>query len=40
MARKMMSLTLAVDGRIVDPPYAARFLQAIAEQLQDPERLL
>jgi pyruvate dehydrogenase E2 component (dihydrolipoamide acetyltransferase) len=39
-ARKMMSLTLAVDGRIVDPPYAARFLQAIAEQLQEPERLL
>jgi pyruvate dehydrogenase E2 component (dihydrolipoamide acetyltransferase) len=40
MARKMMSLTLAVDGRVVDPPYAARFLQVIAEQLQDPERLL
>jgi pyruvate dehydrogenase E2 component (dihydrolipoamide acetyltransferase) len=40
VARKMMSLTLAVDGRIVDPPYAARFLQAIAEQLQKPERLL
>jgi pyruvate dehydrogenase E2 component (dihydrolipoamide acetyltransferase) len=40
MARKMMSLTLAVDGRIIDPPYAARFLQVIAEQLQDPERLL
>ncbi len=38
--RKMMNLTLAVDARIVDPPYAARFLQAVAEQLQDPERLL
>ena len=39
-ARKMMSLTLAVDGRIVDPPYAARFLQDIAGQLEDPEQLL
>ncbi len=39
-ARKMMSLTLAADGRIVDPPYAARFLQTIAERLEDPERLL
>jgi pyruvate dehydrogenase E2 component (dihydrolipoamide acetyltransferase) len=39
-ARKMMSLTLAVDGRIVDPTYAARCLQALAEGLEDPERLL
>ena len=40
VARKMMSLTLAVDGRVADAPYAARFLQVIAEQLQDPEHLL
>jgi pyruvate dehydrogenase E2 component (dihydrolipoamide acetyltransferase) len=39
-ARKMMSLTLAVDGRIVDLPYAARFLQDIAGQLESPEQLL
>jgi pyruvate dehydrogenase E2 component (dihydrolipoamide acetyltransferase) len=39
-ARKLMSLTLAVDGRIVTPPYAAEFLGAVAELLQNPERLL
>jgi pyruvate dehydrogenase E2 component (dihydrolipoamide acetyltransferase) len=40
VAHKTMSLTLTVDARVVDPPYAARFLRVIAERLQDPERLL
>lgn len=38
-ARKQMSLSLAVDHRITDGAYAARFLNLIAEQLNDPERL-
>ncbi len=37
--RKQMSLSLAVDHRIVDGVYAAKFLHLIAEQLNDPERL-
>jgi pyruvate dehydrogenase E2 component (dihydrolipoamide acetyltransferase) len=39
-ARKMMSLTLSVDARITDPPYAARFLQVVAERLENPDGLL
>lgn len=38
-ACKQMSLSLAVDHRIIDAAYAARFLNLIAEQLNDPERL-
>jgi pyruvate dehydrogenase E2 component (dihydrolipoamide acetyltransferase) len=38
-ARKHMSLSLAVDHRVVDGAYAARFLNLIAEQLNDPEHL-
>lgn len=34
--RKMVSLTLSVDGRIIDGPYAAEFLNFIVQQLQDP----
>jgi len=36
IVRKMVSLTLAVDHRIVNETYAARFLRFIKEQLQDP----
>ena len=39
-ARKMVSLTLAVDHRVINGDYAARFLNFITEQLQNPERLL
>jgi len=38
--RKRVSLSLAVDRRIVDEAYAARFLQAFAQRLEDPERLV
>lgn len=38
-ARKQMSLSLAVDRRITDGAYAAKFLNVIAERLNDPERL-
>ena len=38
--RKMVSLTLAVDHRVINGDYAARFLNFITEQLQNPERLL
>jgi len=38
--RKMMSLTLAVDHRVVDGTYAARFLNFIKEHLQNPQGLL
>ena len=38
--RKMVSLSLAVDGRVIDPEYAARFLQLLTEKLEDPERLV
>jgi pyruvate dehydrogenase E2 component (dihydrolipoamide acetyltransferase) len=39
-ARKMVSLSLAVDSRIVDGPYAAQFLNFIKEQLQNPQQLV
>ena len=39
MARKMMSFSLAVDRRIVDEFYAAKFLKCITEQLENPEAL-
>lgn len=38
--RKMVSLTLAVDRTVIDEVYAARFLNFIKEQLQNPQRLV
>lgn len=38
--RKMVSLSLAADHRVVDVPYAARFLSFIREKLQDPQQLM
>jgi pyruvate dehydrogenase E2 component (dihydrolipoamide acetyltransferase) len=40
IVRKMVSLSLAVDHRVVDGAYAARFLQSLAQKLEDPERLM
>ena len=40
VTRKMVSLTLAVDRRIADEVYAAKFLTLIKEQLQNPQRLV
>ncbi len=40
IVRKMVSLSLAVDHRVVDGAYAARFLQSLAQKLEDPERLV
>ncbi len=38
--RKMVTLSLAVDRRVIDEVYAARFLNYIAEQLQAPKQLI
>jgi len=38
--RKMVALTLAADCRIIDTGYAARFLDRIKEQLQNPQQLV
>ena len=38
--RKMVSLTLAVDHRVVSETYAAQFLKFITKQLQDPQKLV
>ena len=38
--RKMTSLTLAVDRRVIDEVYAAQFLNFIKEQLQKPQELV
>ena len=38
--RKFLSLSLAVDQRIVNETYAARFLGFIKEQLQNPQQLI
>jgi pyruvate dehydrogenase E2 component (dihydrolipoamide acetyltransferase) len=38
--RKIVSLSLAVDHRIVDGTYAAHFLAFIAEQLRNPQCLM
>jgi pyruvate dehydrogenase E2 component (dihydrolipoamide acetyltransferase) len=38
--RKMVSLSLAVDRRVVDEIYAAKFLNTICEQLQNPQQLI
>jgi pyruvate dehydrogenase E2 component (dihydrolipoamide acetyltransferase) len=37
--RKMMSLTLSIDHRIINGAYAAAFLNFIREQLQNPQQL-
>lgn len=39
-ARKLVSLSLAVDGRIVTSEYAGKFLHLITEELKDPGRLV
>ncbi|MHC4645429.1 MAG: 2-oxo acid dehydrogenase subunit E2 [Planctomycetota bacterium] len=38
--RKVTSLTLSVDHRIISGTYAAEFLKSIVEQLRDPRRLV
>jgi len=38
--RKVASLTLAVDHRIINGTYAAKFLNFIAEQLENPRQLV
>jgi pyruvate dehydrogenase E2 component (dihydrolipoamide acetyltransferase) len=38
--RKMVSLSLAVDRRVIDEVYAAKFLNTICEQLQNPQQLV
>jgi pyruvate dehydrogenase E2 component (dihydrolipoamide acetyltransferase) len=38
--RKMVSLSLAADHRVVDALYAARFLNFIREKLQNPQQLM
>lgn len=40
VARKLVSLSLAVDHRIVTSEYAARFLCLITDELNDPARLI
>lgn len=39
ITRKMVSLSLASDRRIIDEIYAAKFLNFIKEQLQNPQQL-
>lgn len=39
-ARKVVSLTVAADHRVVDGVYAAGFLSCIKEQLQDPQCMI
>ena len=38
--RKMLRLSLAVDHRVINGIYAAKFLAFIAEQLQNPQQLI
>jgi pyruvate dehydrogenase E2 component (dihydrolipoamide acetyltransferase) len=38
--RKMVSLSLAVDRRVIEEVYAAKFLKTICEQLQNPQQLV
>lgn len=40
LARKMMSLSIAVDHRVIHDDYAARFLSLVAEQLRDFKTLM
>jgi pyruvate dehydrogenase E2 component (dihydrolipoamide acetyltransferase) len=38
--RKIISLSLAVDRRVINETYAAEFLSFITEELQNPQRLI
>jgi pyruvate/2-oxoglutarate dehydrogenase complex dihydrolipoamide acyltransferase (E2) component len=38
--RKMVSLSLAADNRVVDALYAAQLLNFIREKLQNPQQLI
>ncbi len=38
--RKIVSLSLAADRRVVDEVYAAKFLNTICEQLQNPQEMV
>jgi pyruvate/2-oxoglutarate dehydrogenase complex dihydrolipoamide acyltransferase (E2) component len=38
--RKIISLSLAVDRRVITEAYAAEFLSFITEQLENPQRLI
>ncbi len=40
IVRKLVSLSLTADQRVIPCDYAARFLQCLAEQLVDPEQLI
>ena len=40
VVRKMVSLTLAVDHRVINGTYAAEFLARVKEQLQNPRQLI
>ena len=40
IVRKMVSLSLAVDRRVINETYAAEFLSFIKEQLQNPQQLI
>ena len=40
VARKMMSLSLAADHRVVPPDYAARFLGSLTRRLEAPQKLV
>ena len=40
VVRKLMSLSIAVDHRVIHDNYAATFLCLVAEKLQDPKHLL
>ena len=39
VVRKMVTLALAVDNRVINEVYAAKFLSRITEQLSNPDRL-
>ena len=40
VARKLVSLSVAVDHRVIHSDYAARFLEDLARRLSDPKHLL
>jgi len=40
VVRRLMSLSLTVDHRVIHGEYAARFLQFLTEKLKDPEKLI
>jgi pyruvate dehydrogenase E2 component (dihydrolipoamide acetyltransferase) len=40
MVRKIISLSLAVDRRVITEAYAAEFLSFITEELEDPQQLI